>query len=433
MIEQQAVKTRVSNTGSNSQTGFSIGVDWLTYTHDNLRSGDEVNDVISALESLAGDQIDFATNRARHDNHKFWAGSGRSQKGLLLWYNPPRSSDDLLIKSSDGNLLTHPGLLPAPHCPVSDLKADVIRSYLPDHAELHYDAEPITVYDPIKGTKHQHHGYSIVSTDDGAIETPGELRVSMSARYLDHVSMNQIAAYLNVVSGVYGLRCSRFDVALDDHEKQIPLALVEQARRNRNYFNVRSTSVVNSDDTVKNTQGKTIYFGSRQSDAFMRCYDKTVESKGKRIGNRWETEFHDKKADRYLKEWLSAMESDERTASKLLVSMVLGTVDFRDRTKGGKGREKNRKRCAVLPWFDEMCKMLKSVPVRLRIARPQQSLQRGIDWLKKSAAPTIASAVKVLGSEFAGFFNNLVKDGEDRLTNVRRKMIEDADISQLCY
>ena len=379
MIEQQAVKTRVSNTGSDSQTGFSIGVDWLTYTHDNLRSGDEVKDVISTLETLAGDQIDFSTQRSRHDNHKFWAGSGRSQKGLLLWYNPPRSSEDLLLKSLDGNLISHPGLLPAPHHPVPDFAAEYIREQLPDHAQLHYDPGAGKCYDPNDGSEYDHHGYSITASDDGAIEKPGELRVSMSARYLDHVSMTQIAAYLTVVSGVYGLRCSRFDVALDDHEKQIPLALVEQARRNRNYFNVRSTSVVNSDDTVKNTQGQTIYFGSRQSDAFMRCYDKTVESKGKRIGNRWETEFHDKKADRYLKEWLSAMESDERTASKLLVSMVLGTVDFRDRTKGGKGREKNRERCAVLPWFDEMCKMLKSIPVRLRIARPQQSLQRTVD------------------------------------------------------
>ena len=433
MVKKVAVKTRVSNTGSDSQMGFSIGPDWLTYTHDNLRSGDEVKDIISALESLADDQIDFSESRSRSDNHKFWAGSGRSQKGLLLWYNPARSSDDLLIKSLDGNLVSHPCLLPAPHHPVPDFAAEYIRDQLPDHARLHHDPDAGKCYDPNDGSEYDHHGYSIVSSDESVIDKPGELRVTMSGKYLDYVDMVQLAGYLSIVSGVYGLRCSRFDVALDDHEKQIPLSLIEEARKCRNFFNVLTTSVVVSDDTVENTYGQTIYFGSRQSNAFMRCYDKTVESKGKRIGNRWESEFHDKKADRYLKEWLSAMESNERTASKLLVSMVLGTVDFRNRWKEGAGREKNRDRCPLLPWFDEMCRMLESVPVRLRIARPEQSLQRTVDWLKRSVAPSLASTAKALGIHFGGFLGDLIKDGEHRMTNMRRKISEDADISQLCF
>jgi hypothetical protein len=429
MSKQAAVKTRLSNTGSDSQTGFSVGIDWLTFTLATIHSGVEVTDIIRALETLAGDQIDFSTKRPRVDNHKTWAGSGRSEKGILLWYNPARRSDDLLIKSLDGNLVSHPGLLPAPHIPVRGCDADYIRAQLPEHAELRYDDDRQTVYNPEDGTRHIHHGYSIGASEIGSIEKPGELRVSMSARYLDHVDMKALAAYLLVIGECYGLRCSRIDVALDDHEKQIPLSLVEQARRDRNYFNVRSTSVVISDDVISDERGQTIYFGSRQSEAMLRVYDKTVESKGKQIGNRWEVEFHDTKADDCLSEWLAGMAFDERTANKLLVDLVLGTVDFRDRSKG----DKNRKRCLPLGWFTEMCEMLAAVPVRLRVARPIPSMQRTVDYLKKSVAPSLAAMAKVLGAKFDWFLNEQIKDGDRRMTNQRRKMVADTDAMELCY
>ena len=429
MSKQQAAKTRVSNTGSNSQSGFSVLIDWLTFILTRIESGVEVTDIIRAIETLAGDQIDFSTNRPRIDNHKTWAGSGRSEKGILLWYNPARTSDDLLLKSLDGNLISHPGLLPAPHFPVSPSTADYIRAQLPDHAELRYTDDRPTVYDPKSGMPYTHHGYSIGASATGSIEVPGELRVSMSARYLDHVDMKALAAYLLAIGEGFGLRCSRIDVALDDHEKQIPLSLVEKARLDRNYFNVRSTSVVISDDVIADERGQTIYFGSRQSEAMLRVYDKTVESKHKEIGNRWEVEFHDKKADACLHHWLAGMAHSEQTASKLLVDMVLGAVDFRDRSKG----DKNRKRCPILPWFDEMCKMLAAVPVRLRVARPVPSMQRKVDWIKKSVAPSIATLAKALGSKFEWFLSEQIKDGGKRLTNQARKMIADTDITELCY
>jgi hypothetical protein len=429
MIERKGVETRASNTGSGSQIGFTVGPDWVTVIHDRIQSGSDVIDLISALESLAGDQIDFCENRPRFDNHKNWAGSGRSQKGLLLWYNPPCSGADPLLKSLDGNLISHPGLLPSGHFPVTESAADYIRSQLPSHARLHYDATPAAAFDPSDGSEYQHHGYSIVAADGEAIDSLGELRLSMSGRYLDNVEIPELAAYLGIIGASYGLRCSRFDVALNDHEKRFPLELVEQARRDRNYFNVITTSVVNSDNIHTNVQGETIYFGSRTSDAFMRVYDMTAESGGVRIGNRWEVELHGKKADLCLSQWLTAMQDDESRASRLLVNVVLGTVDFRDKSKG----DKNRKRCPVLPWFDEMCNMLKALPVRLRVAKPKQSLQQTIDYLKRSVAPSLASMVKALGAGFDGYFRELVSDGERRMSNVRRKICEDVDISQLCY
>ncbi len=155
----------------------------------------------------------------------------------------------------------------------------------------------------------------------------------------------------------------------------------------------------------------------------------TAESNGKRVGNRWESEFHDTKADACLSQWLAGMSFNERTANKLLVDMVLGTVDFRDRSKG----DKNRKRCSPLDWFDEMCKMLAAIPVRLRVARPIPSMQRTVDYLKKSVAPSLAAMAKVLGAKFDWFLSEQIKDGDRRMTNQRRKMVADTDAMELCY
>lgn len=429
MAEGFGKKTRVSNTGSISRSGFSIGVDWLTFSLNRIQSGADVEDVLKALETLADDQIDFSTSRPRLEHYKMWAGTGMSAKGLLVWYNPPHSSNDSLVKSLDGNLITHPGLLPAGHYPVTDSAAEFIRKRLPEYAVLHYDHEPALAYDPIDGSEHQHHGYSIVATAERAIDVQGEVRFSMPARYLDNVKMDELAAYLLTICEGLGLRCSRFDAALDDHEKRIPLSLVEKARCDRNFFNVRTTSVVWSDCVSTNKKGQTIYFGSRQSDVMMRVYDKTVESKGRCLGNRWESEFHGKKADRCMWDWLAAMAEDEQSANRLLIDLVLGTVDFRDKSAG----DKNRERCPVLPWFDEMCRMLSALPVRLRIARPVQTMQRGIDWAKKSVAPTLASIAMVLGEKFQWFIDEQVTDGKKRMTKQRRKMVAATDPMKLCY
>jgi len=80
-----------------------------------------------------------------------------------------------------------------------------------------------------------------------------------------------------------------------------------------------------------------------------------------------------------------------------------------------------------------MCEMLKSLPVRLRVARPVPSMQRTVDWIKKSVAPSLASLKSVMGSSFSWFMTEQIKDGTARMTEQRRKLIADTDMMELCY
>jgi hypothetical protein len=344
----------VSNTGLNSQTGFSVGVDWLDITYRNIPTLQVVEDVLSEVEALLSDEIDFSPTRATF-NGRAWSGSGRGLKGTLIFYDAG-------------------------------------------------------------------------STDGDCEARAPELKICMSGSVIAGAEQKAIAYWLNGRAEQNALDCTRIDIALDDHEKFIKMETITQAFRAENFFNASETEY---EDSGKRRQdrGITLYFGSKKSDKRLCIYDKTIESAKRILGNRWEGRFRRIAARVAMFQWIQANLKDENTVERWCTNVVTGLIDFRDRS----GDDPNRLRCKVLDWYQQLCDRLRAVPARIRKPIVAMTMQRSIDWIVKSVAPSIFSLKSVLGDDFSPFFQSLLTQGADRLSNPRRKLIHTTERGQLYY
>lgn len=421
------LETPSSNTGLDSQPKWLTSVDWLDLTFRGVASGAELAELISDWEILLKSPIDFCSTRATF-NGKHWAGSGRSESGALIWFNPPVEGNALGEIGPDGNLFTHPGLLPLGCYAVDSELAQSISDKLPAHMTLvHRDDRPPYV-EPVTGHAYPHHGYAIEPSGLPAEPMVGEFKIAMSGRVLDRVDICQISDYVRVAREAYVIDCLRIDIALDDYAKAIPISHVRKASARGNFFNARYSKRIQSGNRGEEV-GQTIYFGSPTSNAKLRVYDKTVESKGVCDCNRWEYQVHRKKAQMMFDMWLGWMEAGENIAAQKMADVVVSAVDFRDRSGG----DPNRARCSVLPWYQRMCDTIRSGIIRLRVPTPVQSIQKSIDWVTDSVAASMASIKKALGPEFPKWFQKIMKHGGEKMSIQRRKMVALTERDQLCY
>jgi hypothetical protein len=255
-----------------------------------------------------------------------------------------------------------------------------------------------------------------------------QLKIAMSGRVMAEVDQGAIAAWLIKRAASNDLDCSRMDICLDDRDKFVSLDSVLSASQSRNFFNAKYRAYQESDSGGDDI-GRTIYFGHPSSSRRLRIYDKTVESGGRVLGNRWEVEFRKLLARECLYEWLEATDTSAETVARWCKNVILGAVDFRDRS----GLDPNRNRCKLLPWFSSFIRKLQGTAIVIRAAIVKPTMQRSIDWVQKSVAPTMASLRTVLDSDFPKFLEQLLQSGTYRLSNIRRKIIAQSDKEQLYY
>lgn len=257
---------------------------------------------------------------------------------------------------------------------------------------------------------------------------PAVLKIALPATALANIDIQALGMWLNIASEGRELDCSRIDIALDDHDKIVKLRKIAEARAAGNFFNCSYSEIITSCRRGE-IEGTTIYFGSRSSDKRLRIYDKTIESKGKILGNRWEGQFRRKAAFEVFSLWLSAVEQGEQVTSRLLQNIVMGLVDFRHRNDN----DKDRQRCLRLTWFEFMLKHLSAIPARISVPKIEQTAQKSINWVKRSVGSTLAGLKIILNEDFPAFIQEVISEGAARLTNARRAIINDTDVAELLY
>jgi len=167
----------------------------------------------------------------------------------------------------------------------------------------------------------------------------GHAFISLTATVLSGMDARDIWRLLNGLVNCWGFKATRFDIAIDDFLKSITFDQVNDAGRVRNYTGFRLEPRIYHTYRKGKVAGYTITFGTRASDRLLRFYDKDFESKGRIKSNRWELELHDELAQKAIADWLSLEpECFEEMSPKVLAGMVVGTMDFIERTA-------DKKRC----------------------------------------------------------------------------------------
>jgi hypothetical protein len=208
------------------------------------------------------------------------------------------------------------------------------------------------------------------------------------------------------------LRCSRLDIALDDYSKQLSPSLFVAAIELGNYSGFRNG------DYIRNLRrdGFTVYLGCRQSEHFVRYYNKYVESGGAIDSYRFESEFKGKKSD-FLFNLLCSAPTVE-AAHSLLPQIIFGKINFFDE------KSKNLSRNPFCKWWSDFVSAVSSIRVFSPSPPKKTSIESKIGWIKRQVAKSLATISVALGAEcFDEFMHEVSQIGIDKMREADKLLI----------
>ncbi len=248
----------------------------------------------------------------------------------------------------------------------------------------------------------------------------GEIRFKMPGKALAAASMHEIRDMLAMMGEIWSGKVTRFDGAIDDYSRVLDLDEVKAAQDAGNYAHVQKQGYHESGERGKKERGRTITFGARGSEAYLRIYDKSVESNGALDCIRYEVEFKDDKAQTLFDQWLSHDFQDEQGAAKIIAGAVLGAVRFCDRSS----EDKNLDRCEDLPWYTKLCDSVVS-GFRLRVRKKERFLDDSFRWVEKAVMPTLAMLRRYMGdADFLQWVYDQTDEQMLLLSNIKIEKIQ---------
>lgn len=270
--------------------------------------------------------------------------------------------------------------------------------------------------------------YKAPSVDEFGAFVVGSLKIAFPGSVLTETITQRVLEWLDFIGDEHQVDCTRIDIALDDREKFIKLGKIEHARKAGHFFNCSYSERISSKRRGE-PEGVTIYFGARASDKRLRIYDKTLESKGRILGNRWEGQFRRKAAGEVFRFWCDAWRRSPNTISNALARVVLGIIDFRKRGDD----DTDRHRCEPVEWFQSLIEAVNVDPMRIVVKAEEKKMQRSLNWVNRSVGSTLAMIKISLGSEFMPYIERVVNEGGAKLNNLRREIAYLSSPDELLY
>lgn len=256
-------------------------------------------------------------------------------------------------------------------------------------------------------------------------DSPGEALISIPPKALKVAkSQRRIRGMAAGLANVWGARCSRIDVALDDFDKSISYEQVTEACEAGNFarankFEPLPGVLLRDAKATSAERGWTIYLGSRQSDKFLRYYNKSVESGGEIDSYRWEVEFKGHRAQQVFEDYIKfdAFEFDE-LAPVALSNYIVGAIDFVDRTSGDRLERQEK-----LDWWEEFASRIGS-GIRTLTRQCKAEISKKIAWIKKSVETSLALLQEAVGrAAFDSFFKACIQSGRKRYTKEHEALL----------
>ena len=251
--------------------------------------------------------------------------------------------------------------------------------------------------------------YMFRQTDKGV-----RCRLSISGKACSSVPLDLLLRFLEVVGHANAdLVCSRIDVCLDDYGKRLTFDNLCAA------LDAGNMSGFRKGDSVKNhdrSGGWTVYLGSRQSEHFVRIYNKSAESKKRIDAVRWESEFKGGKADSIFRKLVSCKTVVASLAN--LEMLIFGDFDFIHKV------DRNIERCDRLDWWDEFLLWVGFGRCKILTNKPVTSIESRVLWIKKQVEKSLALLSCALGlDDFQSFVDERVASGLRRLTRFDNLML----------
>ena len=193
---------------------------------------------------------------------------------------------------------------------------------------------------------------------------------------------------------------TRIDIAFDDKGGQLLSfdAITSKIESGEVRTKLRSRSEFIQDGGVS---GHSLYFGSRNSDYYVRIYDKAAEQK--LISTHWlrvEQVFRHEDADSYVRycmhesEKRSSIEEKYKCFFSVGASILMGKLAFVAKHEG-----KNSSRWPVCAWWEQF--LNGALPITIKRTRTSPTVQRAKKWIEKSVESTLGALLMILGPEWA--------------------------------
>lgn len=217
---------------------------------------------------------------------------------------------------------------------------------------------------------------------------PREVHVDLSQELISYWTYRKVQAVATWVFGKKG-HFGRIDVALDDRHGVIDVDRIYASVVAGNCVShFRQSRLIAGLDLGSGLDtGKTLCMGSRQSDTYLRIYDKAAEQRAKQkpvegTWIRWEMEWKAERADA-VGMALSGLDQDQ--FQKYIVGVFRSALDFRDCTRADD--PKDRYYAPLLEWWKILTEGMQRA--RLAVATSAKTIDDVKRWAEKSLSPML--------------------------------------------